>query len=130
MYIAMIFMHVMVDFKQGIIADLKCKSWWEKNYPDPKYEEDYIIALMLHAASWTFAIYIPPLIVAYVRGFNLDPYAALLFISYLANLAMHTIVDHLKANELVLNLEQDQKLHILQITITAFMFMVIFATLE
>ena len=38
----MIFCHIFADINlQGCLADMKCKSWWEQNYPDKKYENDY-----------------------------------------------------------------------------------------
>ena len=56
----MIFLHVVDDYYlQGILAQLKQKSWWEKNAPDPLYKNDYKVALVTHAFSWTFMIMLP-----------------------------------------------------------------------
>jgi hypothetical protein len=116
----------MVDFKQGIIADFKCRSWWEKNYPDEKYKEDHITALILHALSWTFAIYIPPFITAFLFDIDLEPYACIIIVSYMINFSVHFAVDDQKANELTLSLTQDQYIHLFQIAATAVMFIILF----
>lgn len=57
----MIMMHIVDDYYlQGILASMKQKSWWKKqpNYKD-KYSNDYLIALMMHAFSWSFCIMLP-----------------------------------------------------------------------
>lgn len=127
MFLAMIFIHVMVDFKQGIIADLKCKSWWEKNYPDKMYKDDYIMALTMHAASWAFSIYIPPFIVAYMIDYDLELHPYIIIASYIVNTIVHLVVDDLKANELKINLATDQYIHLVQIVLTAVMFIILFS---
>lgn len=55
---SMLFFHLFDDYKlQGILANMKQRSWWEKNAPDDLYKNDYIIALIEHAFSWTFMIH-------------------------------------------------------------------------
>ena len=90
----MIFMHVFADFcLQGILANLKQRSWWEQNCPDEMYKDDYMIALVLHSFSWSFCIQLPILI--YTWGNINWVYAVML----LVNTFIHELVDNLKANE-------------------------------
>ena len=40
--IGMIQLHIVDDYMlQGILASLKQKQWWEKNYPQEIYKNDY-----------------------------------------------------------------------------------------
>lgn len=106
--IIMIFLHIVDDYYlQGILAAMKQKDWWIKNAPDKKYKYDYIVALLMHSFSWAFMIMIPTLIT--------DCFIWWLF---LINVAVHFIVDHLKANLKKINLIQDQTIHIIQILLT------------
>ena len=60
-FFAMCFCHIVDDYYlQGILASMKQKSWWTKqeSYED-KYKNDYIVALLMHAFSWSFMILIP-----------------------------------------------------------------------
>jgi hypothetical protein len=69
--IGMLFFHIADDYYlQGFLASAKQKSWWEKNYPNPLYKNDYIIALVEHAFSWTVMIHIP--IIIYNMVFNVE----------------------------------------------------------
>lgn len=48
-----LFLHVVEDFHlQGLLADMKQKSWWLNNVFskgfDHKYDKDYLAALALH----------------------------------------------------------------------------------
>ena len=57
---AMIFCHIVDDYYlQGILANLKQKAWWQKNAPAAMYENDYKVALFMHAFSWAFMIMLP-----------------------------------------------------------------------
>ena len=57
MLISMLFCHIIDDYcLQGILASMKQKSWWVKNNPEEKYNKDYIMALFMHSASWSFMI--------------------------------------------------------------------------
>ncbi len=111
-YFSMLFLGYVVDFNQGILSSLKQKSWWDKNYPDPKYKDDWAIALLIHSFMWSFVIMLPCL---YIDNFQMTNAASLLLT---ANIAVHGIVDHLKANMGVLSLFIDQLIHIMQISIT------------
>lgn len=109
----MLFMHVLDDFvlQPVILNQLKQKSWWAQNAPDIKYSRDYIAALLAHAFSWSFAILIPTAI--YWQFYPPARFYIILF----ANMAVHGMIDHLKANCRMLNLIQDQSLHIVQIIV-------------
>ena len=58
--IGMIFFHIVDDYYlQGWLSQAKQRQWWEQNAPQPLYKNDYIMALMEHALSWTIMIHIP-----------------------------------------------------------------------
>lgn len=110
----MIFCHIVDDYYlQGLLANLKQKSWWEKQAPDEMYKHDYLMALLMHSMSWAFMIMLPLLVY-----FRFDP-PKLFLILWLANTAIHFVVDDLKANKRKINLIQDQTVHMVQIFITA-----------
>ena len=105
----MIFCHIIDDYYlQGWLASAKQKSWWEKNCPDKLYKHDYLVALFMHSFSWTFMIMLVPTI--YIIVWN----PAI----FIANTIIHMDVDDLKANKKLINLVQDQTIHIIQIIIT------------
>ena len=112
--LCMIFCHIIADYNlQGWLASAKQKSYWEKNAPDKMYKHDYICALIMHSFSWTFMIMLP---LMYAVGFKVNSFLLFLFIS---NIIMHAITDNFKANTKVINLWQDQSIHMYQIVITA-----------
>ena len=114
----MIFCHVIADYNlQGWLASAKQKEYWEKNAPQKLYKYDYIMALLMHSISWTFMIMLP---IAYVKSFDVGSQFALAF---LTNVLYHAAIDHMKANEKGINLWVDQILHIIQIIITALIFL-------
>jgi hypothetical protein len=121
--LTMLFLHIVDDFYlQGLLAQLKQKKWWEENAPKELYKNDYIIALLEHAFSWTFMIFLP--IMANYLFFNLEVNALDFVVAFLFNWGLHATVDHLKANLLVLNLTQDQLIHIMQIVLVWIIFIV------
>ena len=105
--------HLVSDYTlQGWLADGKQKKWWQKLVPNGelprKYRFDYLAALVCHALYWSIFICAPF-------------YASAYFLwAILANTVVHAIVDDLKANRGVLNLIQDQLLHLNQILVTFF----------
>ena len=117
----MIFMHIVDDFYlQGILAKMKQKDWWKQEAPDALYKNDYMIALILHAFSWTFMVMLPITVLMIVQDkFNIHFY---LFF-FVLNWFIHTLTDHLKANKKTINLIIDQIVHILQIVYTWINFM-------
>ena len=113
--LCMVFFHIVDDYYlQGLLANLKQKSWWENHAPDDMYKHDYLMALLMHAMSWSFMIMLPLLVYFYFEP------SATFIILWVVNTAIHGIVDDLKANKLKINLIQDQSIHLLQIIFTAF----------
>lgn len=107
----MIFAHIVDDYYlQGILASLKQKTWWEnqKSYK-PMYKYDYIVALIMHAFSWSFMISLPILYLGFTKW---------IAVAIILNTIIHGIVDDLKANKGKINLIVDQSIHIVQIIIT------------
>lgn len=121
--LTMLFLHIVDDFYlQGLLAQLKQKKWWKENAPKELYKNDYIIALLEHAFSWTFMIFLP-IMVNYLF-FNLEVNTLDFVVAFLFNWGLHAAVDHLKANLLALNLTQDQLIHIMQIVLIWIIFIV------
>lgn len=110
----MLFMHIVDDYYlQGILASMKQRSWWKEKAPDGKYKNDYIMALAMHSFSWTFMVMLP--IAAYL---DFNPSVSF-YILFFGNCVIHSIADHMKANEFIINLIQDQTIHVIQIILTA-----------
>lgn len=110
----MIFLHIVDDYYlQGILASMKQKNWWKQNAPEKLYEHDYIWALIMHSFSWTFMIMLP---IAYVQQFNVG---FKFFILFVLNIAIHALTDNAKANWKLINLWQDQAIHMIQIFVTS-----------
>lgn len=115
----MIFAHIFDDYyMQGILASMKQKAWWKENAPYAMYRFDYIAALIAHSFSWAFMIMLP---IALVHYSSIDPLAY--GIALLANMAIHTIIDDMKANKKKINLIVDQSAHMVQILVTWLCFM-------
>lgn len=122
--ISMLFCHIIDDYYlQGILASMKQKLWWEKNYPNEKYKNDYKIALFMHSASWSFMTLLPVSIYNIIN-YCTDAFWTMWFIIWIINLIIHMIVDDLKANKLKINLIIDQIIHMIQIVI-AFVILVL-----
>ncbi len=110
----MIFFHIVDDYYlQGWLASAKQKSWWENNAPGKLYEHDYIWALTMHSFSWSFMIMLP---IAYINQFNVG---FEFFILFVLNTIIHGITDNAKANWKLINLWQDQLIHMTQIVLTS-----------
>lgn len=110
----MIFFHIVDDYYlQGWLASAKQKAYWEQNAPDKLYEHDYIWALIMHSFSWSFMVMLP---VAYALQFNVDFWFMILFVF---NVGIHALIDNLKANSKVINLWEDQFIHMAQILFTS-----------
>ena len=120
--------HLISDFYlQGCLCDLKQKKWWdnelkkiaystqEPKTPDEqsaifeRYKHDFIAGLYCHSLMWSILTFIP-LMLACGPG-------QIGFIIIL-NCVIHAVVDNMKANQLKINLCQDQLLHFAQICIT------------
>ena len=113
----MFFCHIIDDFVlQGKFTYLKQKSWWEKACKDDglsleKYKNDYKMALFEHSLEWSIAIMLPIIFLYNVSGW-------ILLVAVVLNTILHYIVDNAKANQLRLNLIQDQLIHFIQIIVT------------
>lgn len=117
--ISMVFCHIVDDYYlQGWLASAKQKSWWDKNSPDKLYKHDYIAALFMHSFSWTFMMMLVPTIYIILFGGRYYP------LVFVANLIIHMITDNLKANVKVINLWQDQLIHMIQIIGTFIVFII------
>ena len=113
----MILCHIIDDFVlQNKFTFLKQRTWWIKacnddGLPYEKYKNDYIMALFEHSLEWSIAIMLPIIFLCNVSGW-------LMLGSVAINTIIHFIVDNAKANQLRLNLMQDQLIHFIQIIIT------------
>ena len=113
----MIFLHIVADYNlQGWLASAKQKSYWEEHAPNELYKNDYIMALFMHSFQWTFMIMLP---ILFLLNFEIG---GVFIIWFVFNVGLHMYVDHLKANMKIINLVEDQLIHILQIVITAGIF--------
>jgi hypothetical protein len=123
LFMSMIFCHIVDDYYlQGCLANMKSKNWWEKNYPDKKYKNDFIIALFEHAFSWAFSIHIPILVYVFYKGISIN--TIIYILSMVFNIIIHMIVDNTKANLLKINLTQDQCIHFIQIVTTLILYVI------
>ena len=118
-------LHILADFNlQGILADMKQARWWNRQIDnlfsagqDPiprhfhryRYKDDYIVALWMHALMWS-------IITFGMLALIVSPMA--LSIIIIVNAMIHAIIDDRKANMYLINLEQDQIMHIVQIAVT------------
>lgn len=112
--LCMIFFHILDDYvlQAPCLSSLKQQSFWKENAPDEKYKHDYIWALIVHSFSWAFMIMLP---VAYTNGFDIN-YGFVIIFAF--NVAIHAFVDNAKANWKMINLWQDQLIHLVQIGLT------------
>lgn len=117
--LSMILLHIITDFNlQGMLKELKQKQWWKDNYPDKKYDNDYVMALFLHSLEWSIVVHIPMIIIVAIINGNIAGVGQIIFVQFI----FHAVIDHYKCNKLKINLSTDQFLHILQITISIFSF--------
>ncbi len=113
----MVFLHIIDDYHlQGILAEMKQRDWWRKQYPERMYNYDYVMALAMHSLSWSFMIMLP---IAFAADFNVGLRFVFVF---MVNAILHGFVDNLKANKRKISLVVDQSIHLLQIAITAIIF--------
>lgn len=118
----MVLLHILDDFvlQKATLCNLKQRDWWEREVGTKErgmplmYKNDYIMALVIHALSWSIMIHLPLFI------FDIKWY--LLITSVACNCLIHCIVDDAKANLKSINLIQDQLIHFGQIGITFLIF--------
>ena len=121
----MIFVHILDDFHfQGILANLKQKSYWKKQIQELSnienschltelYKKDWLISLIIHAFQWTFIVML--VLVVYNNSLITTP---VFYTFFILNVIIHAITDHLKCNKFYINLVTDQLIHLNQIAIT------------
>lgn len=112
--VLMILGHLIADYPlQGWLAQAKAKSYWANSKPENQH--DYIPALIGHAVMWGIIVCLPLMFdfqkggVAYLDWF---------WLAVPVNIAVHAVVDDLKANRHKINLWHDQLFHLGQILIT------------
>lgn len=121
--IFMVFAHIVDDFYlQGCLANMKQKSWWKKNAPDPLYRHDYAISLIIHGTSWAIMTMMPIIVFSLLKGFELGWFYILIPL----NAILHACIDHLKANMHKIDLIDDQVMHAMQILATLICFILTF----
>lgn len=122
--LCMLFCHIVDDYYlQGWLASAKQKKWWEQNAPNVLYKNDYIMALIEHAFSWTFMIHIP--IITYLIFMGNLPNIYLFLAVFIINWLVHILTDNAKANQMKINLIIGQSIHIIQIVCTWLIYVVL-----
>lgn len=130
-FILMILCHVIDDFvlQPICLSKLKQKDWWfdnvfkdyNGNYDWRKQEKgknDYKMALLMHSLSWSAMILLPVI-------FFMEFSGMWLYWIFIINAFIHYVVDDLKANYNLLNLVQDQCIHLFQIFLTFLIIVII-----
>jgi len=119
-FLTMFWVHIWDDFhNQGILADMKCRDWWNKNYPDELYKDDWAIALTWHSLQWAISIMLPILIYSFFSGaIYTTAFDTAFGVVVLTNTIIHFIVDNAKANKHKIGLYTDQIFHVIQISAT------------
>lgn len=116
----MILFHIIDDFvlQPICLSKLKQKCWWNACCSsNEKYQTDYKCGLVMSAVSWSIMVHIPILIVfPLVNEF-------ILFGSILVNMIIHYYCDDLKVNKFKIDFTKDQFIRIMQIIVTANLFM-------
>lgn len=132
LFITMIFFHTIADFnlQTDFMARYKQRRSWldDEIGRTKKYKNDYKMCLLVHSFSWAFFIHIPIFIYAgfmyYVSpAYLLDQnelvgLVIIFILSMYFNTRVHYIIDDMKANQLAINLVQDQVFHLLQMLLT------------
>ena len=114
---SMFFCHIFADYNlQGIMSQMKQREWWRKQTTSKYYDNDYKMALLEHAFTWSFVMELP-LIVISIIGQNIF-LAWLVLVMLIPNTGIHYHADDWKANLKALNLIEDQAIHFVQIIFT------------
>ena len=122
-FLCMLFCHIVDDYYlQGVLAKMKQISWWQEQTKDPMYRNDWLPALIAHGISWAFMITLPCNIYLLIN----KPDSIYLFsLMFIFNVYLHCKVDNDKANKHEINLITDQCMHLFQICVTFFVFLVV-----
>lgn len=102
---------------------MKQKNWWKIDEEKSIYKNDYKVALIAHGFSWAFVVSIP-VIAVYLLSNNIDGIWIVLT-EICLNVCVHAYIDNAKANDHVINLVEDQSLHVLQIVLMWFICIVL-----
>lgn len=119
-----ILLHFYSDFNLQIGAKLdgmKQKIWWRRQFKKLKmdavdakhYGHDFKCALLIHAFVWSILTFAP---IIYLTKSVVGILAIVV-----VNALLHAKIDDVKANEYVLNLIEDQVMHLIQIALTVFL---------
>ena len=122
----MLLMHYIEDFHlQGCLANLKQKKWWEKQMSDNDmrshyvlehsiYRNDYKMSLFAHSIENALFVMLPLIVDMLISEFKhcLQNTWILFIPSVLFICVSHYFIDDLKANEMKINLVQDQLYHL------------------
>lgn len=114
MFELMLLMHIIDDFvlQSFTLGRLKQKEKWSylvREYG--KFRYDYIMALSIHAMSWSIMILLPWMIFFKPNG---EISSSIAFLT-ITNAIIHAVTDDMKANRYKINLIVDQGIHFLQI---------------
>lgn len=116
--ILILVLHFISDFNLQIGAGLhetKQKEWWTRMFKDhgiidnKRYRNDWLVCLLIHSFVWTVVTFAP---LIWLHGNEFTTYIVLTF-----EFVIHAMVDHVKANDKIINLAQDQMFHLVQIAI-------------
>ena len=112
-FFMMVLLHIIDDFvlQPVCLSKLKQKSFWDEYNKESNelYKYDYIMALFIHALSWSIMIHIP-----IFMCFS-APQDIIYGLSVILWATFHAHVDDLKANKKSISLVFDQSMHFLQI---------------
>ena len=122
----MLLMHYIEDFHlQGCMANLKQKKWWEEQMSDNElqshyilehsiYKNDYKMGLFAHSIENAIFVMLPLIIDLLISEFthNLQNTWILFIPSTILVCLSHYGIDNQKANEMKINLIQDQLYHL------------------
>lgn len=122
-FLCMLFCHIVDDYYlQGVLAKMKQISWWREQTDNPMYRNDWLPALIAHSISWGFMMMLPCNIYLLIN----KPDSIYIFsIMFIFNVYLHAKTDNDKANKHEINLITDQCIHIFQICITFFIFLIL-----
>ena len=118
LFLYMVFCHCVADFilQTKFIARAKSREYW-KNNKNTKSEYEFISVLIIHSFMWAIFIHLPIILL-------LQYNETILFSSIIINTIFHCIIDHLKCNMHLIDLNQDQTFHLMQIASTCLLFLI------
>ena len=122
----MLLMHYIEDFHlQGCLANLKQKKWWEKQMSNNDiyshyvleysiYKNDYKMSLFAHSIENALFVMLPLIVDMLILEFThcLQNTWILFIPSTILICVSHYLIDDSKANEMKINLVQDQLYHL------------------